>query len=830
MSEHELTSEQFATLTPLEPRLVRKLLPPLTNIIQTTPAMSLLYECINGIIQGGILQSAEGTSEGEEIASLCVGKLRGMIATEDDRNRKFPHRACFPAAKYHPVKYVALLAFHKIVTSHVHLVSLHQDVILDCVDDADISIRLRALDLVVGMVDRESLQSVVGRLMRQLRNSPMASNVDDPSDERQSLDGVQPAADSDDEDPEEALRPVDREVDKAPPLPADYRISAIERILEMCSRDTYANLVDFDWYIDVLVQLVRLAPAPMVVASTERAGRSDGDDTKDHDISYGIGSELRNVAVRVKGVRAHATNAAEGLLLVGERERIFASSAGTGKAVLGPAAWIVGEYASFLTRPSDTLDSLLHPSSAMLSTSTIATYLQAIPKVFAAVTGARYSSWTPERKSMTSLLIARVINFLETLTSHSSLEVQERSVEFIELMRLAAEAVSNQDTSVGDDGEPEAPLILTQVTPSLFQGLELNPVARGAQRKVPLPEGLDLESPLNPNLQRVLHAASLVDDEEADYDEFQHYYQDRPVDLRENEPAANRLKEPDSGVLSYQQSEAHQSDPEILAKRRAERRERNKDDPFYIPNDDDSSEVSTPFQNILGGNGADLDIDSIPIMELDLDTKDSSITAAGGDGKHHAAKATEQRKFEITVDENISLQEGLTGDQATREDGLGDESAGQTKARRTGKKSILQVDSSGLGEFSFEGDDFMQDGKLPDAQRQAEVDAEMAKAVKEVERLRLEMQRASERIQAAKGVPPEGTLIKKKKKKKPKVTTDDGPVEASQAPLKTSGDDGGEPTTVVKIKKKKKKRDKAVGIRDEPEGHGQGDEAVGIPQ
>ena len=75
-------------MTPLEPRLVKKLLPPLTTIMKTTPAMSLLYECINGIIQGGILQSAQDTAEGDEIARLCVGKLRGMLVIEGDPNRE----------------------------------------------------------------------------------------------------------------------------------------------------------------------------------------------------------------------------------------------------------------------------------------------------------------------------------------------------------------------------------------------------------------------------------------------------------------------------------------------------------------------------------------------------------------------------------------------------------------------------------------------------------------------------------------------------------------------------------------------------------------------
>lgn len=81
-------SLQFATLTPLEPRLIKKLLPPLTKIIRETSAMSLLYECISGIIQGGILEAVEGTSEGEEVAKLCVGKLRGMMIIEGDANCK----------------------------------------------------------------------------------------------------------------------------------------------------------------------------------------------------------------------------------------------------------------------------------------------------------------------------------------------------------------------------------------------------------------------------------------------------------------------------------------------------------------------------------------------------------------------------------------------------------------------------------------------------------------------------------------------------------------------------------------------------------------------
>jgi hypothetical protein len=39
----------FGALTPLEPRLGKKLIEPLTNLIHSTSAMSLLYECINTV-------------------------------------------------------------------------------------------------------------------------------------------------------------------------------------------------------------------------------------------------------------------------------------------------------------------------------------------------------------------------------------------------------------------------------------------------------------------------------------------------------------------------------------------------------------------------------------------------------------------------------------------------------------------------------------------------------------------------------------------------------------------------------------------------------------
>lgn len=78
---------QFAILTPLEPRLVRKLLPPITNLISSTSAISLLYECVRTCIVGGMLDPDR--PESDALARVCVEKLGGYLRDEDgDQNRE----------------------------------------------------------------------------------------------------------------------------------------------------------------------------------------------------------------------------------------------------------------------------------------------------------------------------------------------------------------------------------------------------------------------------------------------------------------------------------------------------------------------------------------------------------------------------------------------------------------------------------------------------------------------------------------------------------------------------------------------------------------------
>ena len=685
------------------------------------------------------------------------------------------------------------------VKSHPDLIRLHQDVILNCIDDADISIRMRTLDLVNFMVTAENLGDLVGRLLRQLKNAPIVG-----SDHlAESPTGLELVGESDDDEMEESLRNSEIRSDALPPLPEPYRIGIIRRILEMCSRESYANVTDFEWYIDVLVQLVRVCPP-----STTSHASPLSDDDENEEVSRIIGRELRNVAVRVRGVRPDATRAAESLILLDNKSKMFPSAGNAGQGVLGPAAWIAGEFADYLTDPDSALTSLLHSVEDSLPAETLATYLHSVLKVFVRLTGDQQISWTKQRKAQVTLLMARIIHALDPFTKHPDLEVQERAVEYVELMKLTSESASTQEAGDEHGDFVDPPLLLTQAIPSFFSGMELNPVAPGAQYRIPIPDELDLDTPINESLQALLVQADYMPGLSAEDDGFSAFYYEPPSSksiASSLEPAANRLEVTTEETPSYQQAnEDEYLDPDILARRRAERRDRRKDDPFYIPSDGGSGAV-TPLHSIIrNSNGEELDVDSIPIMDLDLGNTSSAgakSPARAPSPYRNGGRLAPRKNFDITADESPDFS-------------TSPEPPSLLSARRAqakAKKSLLQVDSSGLGSFSLSDDARGSTNPLDIEQRKAE-EAEL----KRIEAMRLEIQRSQVRIHAKDG--DEGILVKrKKKKKKPEAGEAEGgeavvkkKKKKAKEPVEAAAVEEGVPIDAAKPKEKKKKRREVV--------------------
>ena len=184
----------LGSLVAEEPRLARKLLDPLAEIVKTTQAKSLLYEAVYTItLCLPYCRKADGSMPASvpAIVELCAKTLRSFV---DDADQN--------------LKYLGLVGFASLMSSHPKVLSApdYRPLILACLSDDDITIRSRSLDLLGGMATRKNLIELVNQLLKH----------------------------------------VDQAV-------GSYKNDLVEKIIEICSAEKYAHLQDFAWYLDVLV-------------------------------------------------------------------------------------------------------------------------------------------------------------------------------------------------------------------------------------------------------------------------------------------------------------------------------------------------------------------------------------------------------------------------------------------------------------------------------------------------------------------------------------------------------------------------------------------------
>ncbi|THH03450.1 hypothetical protein EW145_g6241 [Phellinidium pouzarii] len=560
----------FGLLTPHEPRLIKKLQPPITELISTTPAISLLYECVHTCIIGGMLQ---GTS-GHSLAKTCVTKLAAFLEDSDQN-----------------LKYIALLALTKIVPSYPHLVAEYELRILASIDDQDLSIRMRALDLISVMCDVQvnsnNLQSIVQQLLSHLvkpDSSPTAA---------QSLTAAA-----------SLTVPTSSKTSPAHSSIA-YRTTLARRILSLCADNLYANISDFEWYVSVLVDLAYVARAPV------------GEIIRD---------QLVDIVVRVKQVRRYAVQVSMRILA----DDAFLDGGGSDcegahcQEVLYAAAWICGEFGSELSDTRKVIPALLSVDGAQLAPDIIAVYIQSTAKVFGTWATELANRWDEDDLQELKESVEAIIAGLRTFASHSDFEVQERAANILQLFNfIQADLLSyrpkpkleyengfaDASTSAFDQNgtsEPHFPKSLYLIRP-LFSTYALNPVAPEAQTSVAVPEGLDMDAWIMPQ-------AKPIADESVDVDgAVKKKKKDRKGkgkdrDVAEGsgkskkggkEKAKEKAKEKGSRMTEEETAEA-----EERARAKARRMEMLRDDPYYIIED-------PPKNREL------IDVDSIPVVRLD---------------------------------------------------------------------------------------------------------------------------------------------------------------------------------------------------------------------
>ncbi|XP_049321811.1 AP-3 complex subunit delta-1 isoform X4 [Astyanax mexicanus] len=465
----------FGALTPLEPRLGKKLIEPLTNLIHSTSAMSLLYECVNTVI-AVLISLSSGMPNHSASIQLCVQKLRILIEDSDQN-----------------LKYLGLLAMSKILKTHPKSVQSHKDLILQCLDDKDESIRLRALDLLYGMVSKKNLMEIVKKLMLH--------------------------------------------VDKAEGT--TYRDELLTKIIDICSQSNYQYITNFEWYISILVELTRLE------------GTRHG---------HLIASQMLDVAIRVKAIRVFAV--AQMAMLLDNAHLLTGNMQRNGICeVLYAAAWICGEFSEHLEDPMQTLEAMLRPKVATLPGHIQAVYVQNAAKLFSTVLRKHEGSTDSQAAQETSqLLIERLPLFVQS----ANLEVQERASCILQLVKYI-QKLQQKDVEVAEE------------VSALFAG-ELNPVAPKAQKKVPVPDGLDLDAWIN-------------------------------------EPPSESESEDEKPKAVFAKEEPKHSRPrhtevdeKELARRREARKQEQANNPFYIKSSPSSQKV---YQDAPG-------VEHIPVVQIDL--------------------------------------------------------------------------------------------------------------------------------------------------------------------------------------------------------------------
>lgn len=191
-----------------------------------------------------------------------------------------------------------------------------------------------------------------------------------------------------------------------------YRDALIDKIIFMCSRDKYEYLEDFAWYISVLIKLAYIqvrwlavvACLPTAVCVTCHAAQGSK-------FSNTIAAQLYDVCVRVEEVREFAV---QNLLPLITGSAFASGNRGDKDPILAAAAWIVGEYASFLPPQvrEQVIDALLQPAVLNVSALVQSIYMECVLKILSVIAtaeidaGARRDEGTGCRCIATSSLRA----------------------------------------------------------------------------------------------------------------------------------------------------------------------------------------------------------------------------------------------------------------------------------------------------------------------------------------------------------------------------------------------------------------------------------------
>ncbi|SMN21513.1 similar to Saccharomyces cerevisiae YPL195W APL5 Delta adaptin-like subunit of the clathrin associated protein complex (AP-3) [Maudiozyma saulgeensis] len=358
----------FTNLSKIEPKLKGRLLPKIVELMDSTNAASVLYESVNCIISGNMLDEND-----YDVAFQCLEILNRFCNSQDSN-----------------LRYISCVLFYKIGKINSNFISQYDELIMKLISDIDISIRLKAIELIEGIVSEDNLKTIVSTLVKQF--------VGD----------------------EVAIIETNRGTSKEIPIVIsdNYKIKIVNVILNICGMDNYSNVDNFDWYNAVLYDLAIVSL-----------------DLNEDDLGTKIGNQLRNLMIRVPDMR-HTTivNIIKITSLDSVEVRL--------PTILESCIWSLGEYATYLEN-GDALIKLFIKKGLHMPHSTQDAVIIAVVKLF--------SSWCTRNSDQIDYIkdiLEQMVDFLTQLNFSKSFEVQEMSIQMSEILKLTLEALEEQSDEI----------------------------------------------------------------------------------------------------------------------------------------------------------------------------------------------------------------------------------------------------------------------------------------------------------------------------------------------------------------------------------------------
>ncbi|KAG7663224.1 apl5 [[Candida] subhashii] len=752
----------FQSLSKVEPRMKKKILPTIMELMLRTQASSLIYECINCIVNGQMLNNESSKDEGT--AKVCINQLMNFFKTKDS-NLKF-------------VGLLALINILKIFPVFMHKEEGVSAVIMDCLTDSDMIIKRKALEICHYLVTEDNITELVKLLLLQL--VPSETNV-----------------------VSEVLK---------------QEISL--KILTIATQDNYTNIPNFRWYVAVLKDVINLTLLPLPSSANEVTVSPEVATT----IANELGNEFKNLATKVPSVRpilltkvvfplvqdSRIIDICPILLrdfywIMGEYIDELKNGesdddddddeAGSGQQADGVASIstkieIFNSLVNFKIDKALGLTTSLHfPISAKLVSlghpEVLAVLIQALIKLFSSIVSDFVKNYTIqndlpiEKYDQLCYYLYKLIGFLGVWETHPNYEVQERALSWLEFLRLTLEAMTGNDLTVikrleaedleyyrglkeknepkvdessedeseedseVDESEEESaeeydnlessddeevvqaphivpmpefesnpfaaedvpiedtvaegsepvfdndtgatskrlPVLLTHILPSFFKSYQLNPVARNAQRNIPIPDDLDLDTEINPPPFQLDN-----DDDVTTNDTYELFLSDVEEDA---------YQEPLIQLTS-----------EDVSERKKERLERLKDDPYYLGSDNTDEKRKKKSKESTNTPESQTEITSISTD----DVKSS--------GKKKAKKPAKLKKEKVLI-----LNEETVGTSAPGSDLIDLEGPKERTRSMKKKKNVIKIDSSNLDNFDLTSSEVAELNSKNDHEYEIDLDA-----------------------------------------------------------------------------------------------------------